>query len=171
MPNIESIISGHNRKLLQSTPAEENQTKLCSCRGGTTNCPLSGHCLTKSIVYKAEVTDEEDQTSTYIGLSSNAFKERYNNHMNSFKHQKLKDSTALSAHIRNLKGQNKMFSLKWSILTTAKAYDQNSGICHLCLMEKTFILTSTDKNPLNKRSELLGTCRHRRKFLLKSLVS
>ena len=37
MPNIESIISGHNRKLLQSTSAEENQNqmKTCSCRGGT----------------------------------------------------------------------------------------------------------------------------------------
>ena len=171
MPNIESIISGHNRKLLQSTPAKDTQMKTCSCRGGTTNCPLSGYCLTKSIIYKAEVIDEEEQTSTYIGLASNDFKERYNNHMNSFKHQKLKDSTALSAHIWNLKGQNKMFSVKWSILATAKAYDQNSRTCHLCLMEKTFILTSTDKNPLNKRSELLGKCRHRRKFLLQSLVS
>ena len=40
--------------------------------------------------------------------------------------------------------------------------------CHLCLTEKAFILNNDHNHPLNKRSELLGVCRHRRKHLLSS---
>ena len=42
--------------------------------------------------------------------------------------------------------------------------------CKLCLTEKLFIIKSFDNNRLlNKISELVNTCRHKNKLLLKSL--
>ena len=38
-----------------------------------------------------------------------------------------------------------------AIILSAPAYSPNSGICHLCLMEKTLILTSNHPMPLNKK--------------------
>ena len=85
MPNMEAVISGHNRKLLNPKPITDNpnQPKKTNCRGAEVNCPLEGKCLTKSVIYKAEVI-ENNKTSAYIGLASNTFKERYNNHTSSF---------------------------------------------------------------------------------------
>ena len=42
--------------------------------------------------------------------------------------------------------------------------------CKLCLTERLFIIESFDNNQLlNKKSELVNTCRHKNKLLLKSL--
>ena len=38
--------------------------------------------------------------------------------------------------------------------------------CNLCLVEKYFIILKPDLSSLNKRNELLSSCRHRRKYLL-----
>ena len=37
------------------------------------------------------------------------------------------------------------------------------------ILKKTIILFSTDKNVLNKRSELMNKCRHRNKYLLSAI--
>jgi hypothetical protein len=169
MPNMEAIISGHNRKLL-NVPAPHQERRMCNCRKGPTTCPLEGKCLTQSIIYQADVT-EDTKTSTYIGLASNTFKERFTNHQSSFKHQNQKESTALSRHIWDLKEQRKQHNISWSIAATAPAYNPKSKTCHLCLMEKTLILTSDHPHSLNKRTELLSKCRHRRKYLLSNLVT
>ena len=73
--------------------------------------------------------------------------------------------------IWDLKEQRKAHDICWSIAATAPAYNPNSKTCHLCLMEKTLILTSDHPYPLNKRTELLSKCRHRRKYLLSNLVT
>ena len=39
--------------------------------------------------------------------------------------------------------------------------------CNLCMSEKLTIIQSEPKYTLNKRSEILGKCRHRNKFILK----
>ena len=169
MPNMEAVISGHNRKLLNA-PVSSQENRTCNCRKGPTTCPLKGKCLMQSIVYQADVK-EDTRTSTYIGLASNTFKERFTNHQSSFKHQNQKESTALSKHIWDLKEQRKAHDICWSIAATAPAYNPNSKTCHLCLMEKTLILTSDHPYPLNKRTELLSKCRHRRKYLLSNLVT
>ena len=41
--------------------------------------------------------------------------------------------------------------------------------CDLCLTEKLIILTADQNTMLNRRDELLESCRHRRKHLLVSL--
>ena len=190
MPNMESIISGHNRKILSKNsptiaktslpqtpthPATSNNNnntipispKNCSCRNPS-SCPLQGNCLTKNIVYKAEVkTDTE--TYIYLGLTSSTFKERYSNHIFSFRNQKCKDSTSLSKKIWELQTLNTTYSIDWRIVSLASAYNPCSGSCQLCLVEKAQILYSQDKNLLNQRTELMNKCRHRKKYLLSSI--
>ena len=167
LPNLEAIISGHNKKLL--TTIEENASTIppCNCRGGTITCPLGGRCLVDSVVYKAKVnTMNSDVEATYIGAATN-FKERYRNHTLSFKHQRYQHNTNLSSYVWSLKAENKPFNIQWSIAGKAPSYNPSMKCCKLCLLEKTLIMKSNDQVQLNKRSELMSKCRHRAKFTLK----
>ena len=60
-------------------------------------------------------------------------------------------------------------SIKWSIVSTAPSYKCGGSRCNLCLAEKLAILSGDRKMMLNKRSEIVNTCRHRKKFKLKSI--
>ena len=51
-------------------------------------------------------------------------------------------------------------------MKTTKPLKDGDSTCRLCLLESNEILHA-DKNCINKRTEILGTCRHKRKFLLK----
>ena len=53
---------------------------------------------------QAEVsTTDQDQTKkTYIGMTSNKFKQRYRNHEKSFNNEKYKNKTELSKYIWKL---------------------------------------------------------------------
>ena len=63
MDNMERIINAHNKKILQkTTPAADN----CNCKNPE-NCPLTGNCRTKNIVYQADVTSKhESKVLLYI---------------------------------------------------------------------------------------------------------
>ena len=76
--------------------------------------------------------------------------------------------TKLSRHIWDLKDSGTDYTIKWSVLATAPAYNPAARKCHLCLKEKTLILTYKCEYLLNARSELMYTCRHRRYHLLSS---
>ena len=58
-------------------------------------------------------------------------------------------------------------TLTWEIIDRAHPYVNDSKACSLCLTEKFHIITSK-KNLLNKRSDLVSTCSHVNKFLLKN---
>ena len=169
MPNMNSIISSHNKRLLRENEKakkeEIDRNHNCNCQVGAESCPLNAQCLSKSIVYKANVTSN-NESSVYIGLASNTFKERYSNHQSSFNHEKYKDKTGLSKYIWQLKNNNQTFKIEWSIAANAPAYNPAIKRCHLFQTEKTLILYNNHHNLLNKKSELLGTCRHRKKHLL-----
>ena len=109
----------------------------------------------------------EDKTETYVGLTKNKFKTRYRNHASSFTNVNKKNATELSKYIWNLKDNNTEFTLKWSILMRTKADNNLSKRCNLCLNEKYIIICHPEKATLNKRNELVSTCRHRRKYLLR----
>ena len=171
MSNIETIISGHNKKLLNANAISKSPRK-CNCRGGITNCPVEGNCLTSSVIYKAEISEDKSSTScSYIGLAATSFKERYNNHISSFKNYSQKEKTTLSKHVWELKERGANFSIKWFIIKRCNSYHPNIRQCNLCLMEKTLILTAENLNLLNARSEIMSKCRHRRKYLLSNLIT
>ena len=122
------------------------------------------------IIYKAKISTN-DETSVYIGQTSNTFKERFLNHTKSFNLKKYETSTSLSKYIWKLKSEDKPFNIDWSIEPSAPAYNPASKNCRLCKMEKkTIILFREEKNPLNKRSEPFGKCRHRAKYLLSATI-
>ena len=167
MDNCKSVISKHNFGTLLKNksdvvaPTKEN----CNCIEST-ECPLNNNCLTKSVVYKAEVTDDTGVIRDYIGMTSNTFKKRFYNHKTSFKDTSYIKSTELSKHIWNLKNKKRTFNIKWSILKQASSpYRSGAKSCNLCLQEKLEILKGDKKRLLNRRCELFSKCCHRKQFL------
>ena len=82
MPNMKQKISKHNHKVKKE---EETQSHYgCNCTKVIGPCPLSGNCLVDSVIYKAEVVEDNHTKNTYTGLTSNTFKDRYYGHRISF---------------------------------------------------------------------------------------
>ena len=70
MPNIESIITKHNNKILNKKV--EIHERLCNCRDKP-NCPMDGNCFKKCLVYKAQVNSVRE-TKYYLGTAEDTFK-------------------------------------------------------------------------------------------------
>ena len=103
-------------------------------------CPLQGKCLSKNIVYRADVSNLSDQsTKVYVGLCATSFKTRFNNHSSSFNHKNKSSSTELSKHIWELKEQNKQYSISWSIAKQCHGYNPVSKSCNLCLKNSSSV--------------------------------
>ena len=95
-------------------------------------CPLQNKCMNKDIVYKATIsTSNTNDTKHYIGMPSNAFKERYSNHIKSFTHKKYSNETELSKHIWHLKQNKTDFTIEWSIIKNSISYTGGSKRCNL----------------------------------------
>ena len=169
MPNVKQLIDGHNKAILQNAEKEQQPRdegkKTCNCRNRQ-ECPLEGECLVSDVVYQATVKTKDAQ-ETYIGLTSNHFKARYRNHQTSFRHAKRKNETELSKHVWRLKDEDEDFTLTWRIIAKAKPYTNLTKRCNLCNTEKFFLITKPHMATLNRRNELISTCRHRRKFILR----
>ena len=96
MPNIKQNIDCHNESTLQSRMNMNESQKLCN-RRKPFDCSMNGHCLRKSIVYKATVTTEDSKPDeTYVGLTENTFKTRFANYKTSFNNPSKRMSTELS---------------------------------------------------------------------------
>ena len=167
-PNMRAPISAHNKSILkQSRNAPE--PLQCNCRNP---CPMNGtgECRLDNIVYKATVTTEDEaMCKEYIGISGTEFKLRYANHKQSFNNVSKRDATSLSQHIWHLKERSVPFNVTWSVLAKCSPYTCGSRNCNLCLTEKYEILKCDQTKTLNKRTEIVGKCRHRAKFKLKNV--
>ena len=79
MPNVKSIINKHNN-------SERNSEKL----------PLQQKRLTNNnIMYKATITSNQGNYhhKIYYGITETKFKQRYANHIKSFRHEKHQSDT------------------------------------------------------------------------------
>ena len=56
---------------------------------GTGECHLDENCLIKGVIYRAEIT-AENETFTYTGLMNRTLEERFYKYKRSFKEQTLK---------------------------------------------------------------------------------
>ena len=150
MPNMKTIISSRNKKLLSDCNQSRNSTqtldKECNCRKKD-QCPLEGKCLTSNVVYQATVTTETS-THSYVGLATN-FKERYRDHTS---------SSNIKTRDTRLNYQSTPFNLKWKIIKQCKPYNNITKKCNLCLFEKYIIICKKDLCSLNKRNELASSC-------------
>jgi len=172
MPNMSSIIKNHNNKILRSVPhnGNDNGSPKCNCRKKD-QCPMNGNCQVRSLVYNATVhVDNGGERKEYIGLTENTFKQRYNNHQTSMRHEQYETSTELSKYIWMLKRGNRNHNITWSIHSRATPYSNVSKRCNLCLAEKLAILNADKAVTLNKRSELVSKCRHENKFYLANFM-
>ena len=164
---MESIISAHNKNLIKPNTEDPSQN-LCNC-SKKAECPLDNQCLAKGIVYQATVTSgNNERVQTYVGLTDTTFKARLANHKQSFIKEKQRNQTELSKHIWHLKEEGANYQVTWKILGKVRAYTNITKTCNLCNLEKFFIICRNDLASLNKRSELISTCRHARKFLIKN---
>ena len=117
------------------------------------------------IINNQEATN--NQPMVYIGLCSK-FKERYNNHTQSFRNAEHETKTELSKYVWQLKRRNTPFKITWKILQATAGYSNISKKCNLCLAEKFHICNFKDRDRLlNKKNELISKCRHENAFLLK----
>ena len=156
---------------LRATPC----TKEARSFSATTNarncrplnaCLVDGKRLNERIVYQAIVRrDNNNEESSYVGLTEGTFKTRYTNHSTSFRHEKYRNSAEFSEHIWSLKDTNVKFFIKWKILRKCKPYSNAAKCCNLCLYEKFIIIGHSQLSSLNRRNELVSGCRHRKKHL------
>ncbi len=170
MNNVKSIISKHNTRITGRSKPQCEVIDPCTCRDKKT-CPLQEKCMTKDIVYKATITTSNtNSTKHYIGMTASTFKERYRNHIKSFNHKRYSNDTELSKYIWKLKDNKQDFDITWSVLKQSISYTGGSKRCNLCLEEKLCILKDKNKqNLLNKKSEIVSTCNHRKKHLINNL--
>ena len=165
MQNMGSIIASHNAKILSPPPAP-TPAKTCSCNRSNP-CPLDGQCKTSCIVYKATVSvpaAPTEPTMVYYGLTEGEFKKRYNNHKSSFRLATKRNDTELAKHMWALKDRGLTGEIAWEIAKRSTPYKCGTRRCDLCLSEKLLIATADTSNLLNKRSELISSCRHKSKF-------
>ena len=165
MRNMSSIISGHNRYVLQEQDNVEQ--RRCNCTKKN-ECPLDGKCLDSNIIYEGKVTNHTDNIiRPYVGLTSTQFKERLGVHNQGFKHRKYSKSCELTKHIWELKDGNKQFSISWKILEHVKGQTVG-GECKLCVAEKLHIITHPERNLL-LNSNCFVKCVHKSKHMLASI--
>ena len=126
--------------------------------------------MTPKIVYRANVeNDINDENNFYFGVSETPFKESFRNHKKEFNYAKYRNSTELSKYIWQSKVLNMTPKISWENPAVIRC-EARIDCCKLCLSEKLFIIKSFDNNQLlNKKSELVNTCRHKNKLLLKCL--
>ena len=170
MPNMKAIINGHNKKVLNKKPSQNERT--CNCRNREL-CPLDGHCLTKEVLYEATVNADVPryEARTYKGITERTFKERFKEHNKTFRDSKLKADTELSKEVWNVKDAGGTPVITWRILQKSRTYNPTAQRCALCLTEKLAIAEHTGKDLLNKRSEVVAKCRHQFKYQLENIDS
>ena len=183
--NIKRIIDAHNRKLLAGEKTDD-LPQQCNClRSRRDNCPLQGKCLTKNLIYRADITETSSNTThSYFGQCMRTFKERYREHCTSLTTPKKerqnsssvlsiqdqidtkKQKSELAAHVWKLKEDQKPYKITWHIQRKAYPYRNGMRVCDLCSWEKFYILLGDPKTTVNSRSELFFRCKSQRDCLL-----
>ena len=140
--------------------------------------------MASCVVYRALV-EEGGQYYCYFGSTGRRFKDRYYDHTANFnnpacrKRRRAEDGdkkqgTALSEKIWEIKDRGKTPKIEWKIVDKAYPYKAGAKACDLCRTETMHIARGTkgfSKLPqgcviLNKKSEIMAKCPHKRKFSL-----
>ena len=132
-------------------------------------------------MYRSILTGD-GRTYGYIGMTGQTFKKRYYGHQSTFRDEDCrKDSgankgTALSAKVWEIKDKGLTPKIEWDIIDRAFPYKAGAKACDLCRLEKMHIALGTTKRSftkwppecilLNKRSEIMAKCPHKRAFTL-----
>ena len=119
-----------------------------------------GNCRKANVIYEANIITDND-TKTYIGLSSNEIKKRIAGHYTTINckpenknYQQYTQATELSKTAHRLKSKNINFKVDWKIISSAAQARPGVDTCRLCLKEALLILQANDKC-INRRTELM----------------
>ena len=125
MPNVESIINKHNETDLD--PPINTSERTCDCINKE-KWRLQEKCLTNSIMYKATLTfnQDTDQHKINYGITKTKLKQRYANHIKSFRHDKHQSDTELSNELWSIKNKNCTPSIVRKILRKDQTYNPNT---------------------------------------------
>ena len=166
MPNLESQIDKHNRKLLKTDDQDQPEAR-CNCQVNMrASCPILGKCTTPSVVYRGTARRHDTcAVDCYTGLTSDKFKTRYNKHQSDIRTGK-NTASKLSSHVCRLKERNIQHDITWGIIEKAPQFNPTTKLCRLCLTEAYHIIFTSGGANLNKRDELSGFCKHKWKSLL-----
>ena len=110
---MSQIIKGHNKKIVQK---ETQEILDCNCRVKT-DCPFNGDCRKGSVICKCTATTC-DSKKIYLRLTEGVFKkQRYYDHVKSYKNEFYGNSTTLSSYIWEMKKRKNVTSaLTWEDL-------------------------------------------------------
>ena len=97
-------------------------------------------------------------------MSEPPLRYRVATHKHSFKHDR--NGTTLCEKVKELKSKEIEAKVTFSILEQKPAYSPETKRCQLCTAEKYNIIYSELENKLNKKTEIIGKCRHKTKFKL-----
>ena len=111
MSNIKTIISHHNKALINKSARTNDEKKNCNCRKPNF-CPMNGNCNAENVIYQAEVTTTATK-ETYIGLCYTTFKLRYRNDMCSSRKERYRHATEMGNFIWSLKDRKIAYEIKW----------------------------------------------------------
>ena len=134
MQNIKGIINNHNMNILH----QNNEIKdECNCRNKK-YCPLGGKCLSLNIVYQGKINSSQPSYNekVYFGVAEKSFKDRFYNHTKYFTHEDYANDTELSKEYWDIKRNNFIPKVTWSIVRGCPPYSLSKRKCYLCLNEK-----------------------------------
>ena len=132
MQNIKAIIINHNI-LHQNNEIKDEY----NCRNKR-YCPLGGKCLSPNIIYQRKMTSTQTNCNdkVYFGVAEVSFKNRFYNHTKSFTHEDYANDTKLSKEYWEIKRNNFIPKVTWSIVRECPPYSLSKRKCYLCLNEK-----------------------------------
>ena len=124
MPNVKSIINKHNKTVLD--PPTNTTEKTSNCINGE-KCLRQEKCLTNNM-YKAILASNQDtyQHKIYYSITETKFKQRFANHMKSFRHKKHQSDTERSNEIWSIKIDSYTPNIKWEIFRNHQPYSRNT---------------------------------------------
>lgn len=132
--NIKQTISSHNSKIIRKTEKTPEE-KICNCRDKS-RCPLQEKCLLNNLISQATITptttpqnpNPPTEKHTYIGLTSNSFKEIIGNHKKSINHRKYSKETILNRKIWALRDEGIESEITRKIIESAQPFSPISGM-------------------------------------------
>ena len=97
-------------------------------------------------------------------MNEPALRYRVSTHKYSFSTNKNK--TVLSEKVKELRAKNLDPEITFKVLEQSKSYKPESKHCQLCVAKKFYIIYGTQKNKLNRKSEIISKCKHKNKYKL-----
>ena len=170
-PNMDKIITNHNKKIISKSRNADDKQRGCDCRKSET-CVVDNKCLTKCVIYRAQIYTRPDlkDSKYYVGLTKNSFKERLRGHRSSFNDIRKRNTTALSNHYWKLIQESKIPKIRWKILSKSNVCCGLYSNCNLCCDEKYEIIKFHEPDKLlNSRNDMISNCIHKKRLNLSHL--